>query len=118
MLDTFFSFLRTGNQQAVDELAGLVRAVARSEGHVPNVCSSNPDIEASLRVGQNSAFLFLINHEGKQPEIDVELKTCLPDMKRITDLEDGAEIPFTRKDSILSLSANVPEGECRIFRLE
>lgn len=116
--DTYFAMWRDEQPEARDALRNLVEAVRGDAGLDPHVWSSNPAIEAAVRVGADRGYLFLINHETEESAVSVRLADLGFPVERITDLATGEMAGFNRgEDGSLWLEDHVPWGETALFRL-
>ncbi len=97
--DTYFKTWQDNNPAARDRLAGLLYAMTESAGVRPQVRSSNPDIEASIRSGGADGYLFVINHEAATPEVEITLRELGFEIKKIIDLATGMSISFETGES-------------------
>ena len=69
--DTSFEAWRTSDWKTISQLNELLGAITADANVTPHLRSSNPDIEAALRVGKKDAFLVIVSHEPKTPETQV-----------------------------------------------
>jgi hypothetical protein len=72
--DTYFKAWQNAKPAAREQLANLLLAMTAAAGVQAHVCSSSPDIEASVRANAAEGFLFIINHESSSPETTVRLR--------------------------------------------
>ncbi len=116
--DTYFKTWEDNNPAARTQLRALLRAMTQAAGIRPHVASSNPDIEAAVRANDDEGFLFVINHEAKDPAATIRLADLPFRIGGITDLGTGEAITFTEEtDDGLALNAAVPLGEVLLCHL-
>jgi len=116
--DTYFQAWEDDNPDARAALCSLLHAMVEESGVTPHVYSSNPDIEASLRANQREAFLFVINHEAKEPRVTVQLRELPFVPGAIVNLQDATPVAFTSADGRLSLDLSVPLGDVMLLHLD
>lgn len=115
--DTYFKMFQDGDARVRDDLRGLFASLARESGVRSHVWSSNPDIEASVRTGENGGFLFVINHEAKTDDTTVRLADLGFTIGSITDVATGKKADFTVKDGVAELRVTAPKDRARLFRI-
>jgi hypothetical protein len=115
--DTYFQTYEDDNPAARAELRALLRAIAEQAGARPHVYSSNPDIEASLRANDHEAFLFVINHEAKEPGTTVHLRDLSFTIGGIVNLKDAQPVAFMSADGAATLDLSVPVGEALLLNV-
>ena len=110
--DTYFQTWEDNTPAARGQLGDLLRAMTRATGIRPHVASSNPDIEAAVRINQREGFLFIINHEAKAPETTVRLADLPFHIGAITNLGSGQPVDFSSDvRGEIRLDFSVPLGE-------
>ena len=72
--DTYFQTWMDNDITSRTELQQLMHDVFASTGIVSRVYSSNPDMEAGVRLHGNEAYCFVINHEAENAITDVTLR--------------------------------------------
>ncbi len=115
--DTYFQTFEDDNASSRTQLCGLLRAIAEETGVRPHVRSSNPDIEASLRVNDREGFLFVISHEAKDPGATVQLRDLPFKPAKVTNLKDDQAVAFAESDGGITLNVSVPLGEVLLFNV-
>ena len=116
--DTYFQTWEENNEAGRTSLRNLLQATTADAGVTPHVWSSNPAIEAAVRANDRHGFLFLINHETKDPTVTVRLADLPLAVTKITDLSTDQPVEFSQKDGIIEIKADVPLGETRILRID
>jgi hypothetical protein len=112
--DCYRDALTRADADAADALLGLLRQADASAGGPGNVTSSNPNIEAALRLTpQGTALLFLINHESRQETTAVSLPR-LPPGAVVRDLVSGARLETGPQ---YTMTLTCPWGETRVLGL-
>jgi len=110
--DTYFKTWEDGTPTARAQLRALLRAMTQAAGIRPHVASSNADIEAAVRANEREGFLFIINHEAKDPETTVHVADLPFPIGAIADLGSGQPVAFTREgQDQIKLDFSVPLGE-------
>jgi len=115
--DTYFQTWEDDNAAARAQLGGLLHAMTEEAGVRPHVRSSNPDIEASLRANDHEAFLFVINHEAREPGATVQLRDLPFPIGGIINLNDAQPVVFTNTDGAVTLDLSVPLGGVSLFNI-
>ncbi len=115
--DTYFKMWQDSDPLAREQLGGLIRALTEQTGLRSHVWSSNPEIEASVRTGENGGFLFVINHEAERDDTRVLLTDLGFSVGRIEDVEDGARVSFVNKGGRTEVQVTALKDKPRILRL-
>lgn len=115
--DTYFQMWEEENDAGRDDLRKLLLAMTDASGVHAHVRSSNPEVEAAVRVNNREGFLFLINHETQQPATTVRLVDLPFQIGTILDLADGKPVSFREDQGVLELDAEVPLGETRLLHV-
>ncbi len=71
--DTYFQTWKDDDTTSREGLCSLVHNVFADTGIRPAAHSSNPDVEATVRIGKDVAYVFIINHEAPDAITDVTL---------------------------------------------
>ncbi len=115
--DTYFKMFQDANARARGELRGLFESLVRESGARAHVRSSNPGIEASVRTGQNSGFLFVINHEAEKTDTLVHLADLGFAISGIVDVETGKKADYTVKNGVVEFKTTARRDKARLFRI-
>lgn len=115
--DTYFRTWQDDKPAAREQLTGLLHAITEAAGVRPQVRSSNPDIEASVRAGATDGYLFVINHEAATPTVEIMLRELGFAIGQIVDAADGKPIPFENKQGTVVLNLSVAVGETRLLHV-
>lgn len=115
--DTYFQTWEDDNPTARAQLRDLLHAITEESGVKPHVYSSNADIEAALRANEREAFLFVINHESREPGVTVRLRDLPFMIGECVNLDDATPVAFTRNNGTLSLDLSVPMGEVMLLNI-
>lgn len=118
VLDTYFKHVRDHNTKEEAKVVDLLRSLALSTGVLPHVRSTNPCIEAAVRMGQDRGYLFVINHECDEKATTVYLSGLGFPAKSFTDLETGQSVQAHEESGSMLLDLNVPLGEVQIIKME
>src|SRR5439155_19068414 len=105
--DTLFQAWETADRGTLNEINGLLDAIAQDAGVRAHVHSSNGDIEAVVRARQTDGFIFVIAHEPAGPETHIRLRDLPFDVAKVVDVENDQEIPMTRAGDSLEISLNL-----------
>jgi hypothetical protein len=116
--DTAFELYRTGNGAALAQLRATLRACAGDANVTPSVFSSNPEVEASLRIGERAAFLFVIAHEPVERGSTVSLRNLSGKIERVVDIEREHEVPIEQRGGGSDFHVDAPTGTTRLYRIE
>lgn len=106
--DSYFKTFLTEDLAGRTNLYGLLSAIAKDAKVTAHVHSSNPDVEAAIRVNSKEAFLFVISHEASDNNTVVTLSDIPFKVSRVVNVETAAELPFKELDNGISLSVAVP----------
>jgi hypothetical protein len=74
-------------------------------------------VEASVRAGAREAYLFVIDHEAPVKTTRIRLAELPFKIRRVTDIESGADVPFERQGRACVIDADVSGGVTKIMRL-
>lgn len=116
--DSYLESWLNDDARSRTQLLTLLRAITGHAGLRPQVWSSNPDVEATLRASTERGYLFLINHEAVDGRASVALNDLPFRVSRITDMENDTPVRF-RYNAMggITLTADVPFGSTAIYRL-
>jgi hypothetical protein len=115
--DTYFKMWQDSNSTARAQLGGLLRSLTEKAGILSHVRSSNPEIEASLRVHAKGGYLFAINHEAEVNGAAIQLADIGFSIGDIIDIETGRKIRFREKNGVVELHAEIARDKAKIFRI-
>ena len=120
--DTYFQTWMDNDITSRTELQQLMHDVFASTGIVSRVYSSNPDMEAGVRLHGNEAYCFVINHEAENAITDVTLRDLGFEVGQIMDVEWGRTVDFVRtpdggiRFTIMAVEGT-PTGVTRLLRI-
>lgn len=120
--DTYFQTWMDNDITSRTELQQLMHDVFASTGIVSRVYSSNPDIEAGVRLHGNEAYCFIINHEAENAITDVTLRDLGFEVGQIMDVEWGRTVDFVRtpdggiRFTIMAVEGT-PTGVTRLLKI-
>ena len=117
MQDTNFEICKHEDLASRADLQRLFRAVTTSVGVAPNVFSSNPDIEACLRVNFRNAYLFVINHEAADARTRVHIAGLEFPVTEIFNLTEGHKVGFREVNGTIIFDAEAPRERPQLLRL-
>ncbi|MFC1608501.1 hypothetical protein ACFL47_11085, partial [Candidatus Latescibacterota bacterium] len=115
--DSYFKTWQDNNRDDRSTLRGLLMSLTEKAGVRSHVWSSNPDIEASIRANDLGGFLFIINHEAKDPDTVIQLAGLDFTIGSITDMETGGNVSFEIVDDEVQLEVRATRDNVKIFRL-
>jgi len=115
--DTYFQMWEDDNPAAREQLRNLMNAIVRESGIRPHVYSSNADIEAAVRANDREGFLFVINHEAREPGVTVQLRDLAFEIGQIINLEDARPVAFTNEEGAVVLKLSAPLGEVLLLNI-
>lgn len=115
--DTYFQTWQDADPASRSELRNLLFATTKAAGIRARVRSSNPEIEAALRIHGREAFLVLINHQAASPSTKVRLTDLEFKLGEIADVDDNKKLHFTRAGEAVLLDLTVAHDRPRLLRL-
>ncbi len=115
--DTYFQAWKEYDENTRSQLAALVGELFSDAGVVSHVHSSNPDVEAGLRAGPGTAYLFVINHETHLSPTVITLSGLGFTPGRITDVESGRNVPFTSSPKGAKLAFDAPFASTHLLKV-
>jgi hypothetical protein len=118
MQDTAFVGWKDGDHASRRALQQLVWRITQQAHSTPNVHSTNPDIEVSLRRNANEAYLIAINHEAE--DASTRVSVIKPDfgVTQIQNLAEGHTQQFHIVDGrIVLFDIQVPRERPQLLRL-
>ncbi len=115
--DSYFQTWKAEDNNTRRQLYGLLSAIAEKSGIRPHVCSSNPDVEASVRASAREAYLFVIDHEAPTKTTRIRLADLPFKIRSITDIESGQKVLFKRQRGVCVIDADLSGGITKIMRL-
>jgi hypothetical protein len=115
--DSHFQTYRAGDSTARSQLGSLISDLFRDAKVRAHIHSSNPDIEASVRANSSEGYVFIINHEGVQPDATVHLADLSFRIKHMVDVESGKPVPFRSTRDGIEFPVTAPFGSTRLLRI-
>lgn len=115
MQDTYFATWETCDAATRAALVRLLRAITASSGVIPNISSSNPQIEACLRANPHDAYLVVINHEADSPRTSVRI--AQPEFGTVFNLTESRSLDCERVNSGIAFEIEVPRDRPQLLRL-
>jgi hypothetical protein len=115
--DSYFQTYRQGDLAARGQLGSLISDLFRDAKVQAHVHSSNPEIEASVRANSTEGYVFIINHEGAQPEATVHLADLSFRVKHMVDVESGEPVPFRSTRDGIEFPITAAFGSTRLLRI-
>lgn len=115
--DSYFQAWKDSDSESRDQLRNLFYRITQSAGVRSHIYSSNPDIEAALRINSQEGYVFLVNHEAKRSGTHVRLADLDFAPGRIVDLASGRTIRFGRTGDVVSFNVTVLQTEPRLLHL-
>ena len=115
--ETYFQTYRDADLPSRSQMYGLLNDLFRDAKIQAHIHSSNPEIEASVRANSTEGYVFLINHEGTQPQTIIRLADLSFRIRRVVDVESGEPVPFrsTRDGIVFPVTAGF--GSTRLLRI-
>lgn len=108
--DTYFETWKDGDTASRDALQALVHDVFGAAGVRSRIYSSNPDMEAAVRISGREAYVFVINHEAPQAVTGIRLCDLGFEVGEILDVEWGRPVDFTRDGDAVYFTVMAVEG--------
>lgn len=115
--DTYFQAYKQDEPETRAQLYDLLYRITQAAGVRARVRSDNPEIEAALRANRREAYLFVINHESRRPQVRIRLTDLPFRLNSILDLHTGQTVPWQDRGVGQQLSLEVDHGEAHILRL-
>lgn len=117
MQDTYFAAWQTDDAASRAALVRLLRAITKRAGVVPNIFSSNPEIEACLRANQQDAYVLVINHEAETPRTSVRIAETKFGVKEIFNLTENRKQDFQKTGDAIAFDIEAPRERPQLLRL-
>jgi hypothetical protein len=117
MQDTFYEACKTGDAASRAALVRLLRAITTDAGVVPNIFSSNPDIEACLRTDGRDAYVLVVNHEAECLATSVHLAMPQFRVREIFNFTESRRQSFDRAAKTIRFDIEVPRERPQLLRL-
>ena len=92
--DTYFRTWKDNDINGRRNLRSLISAVFKDANISSHICSSNPDIEASIRTNKEQGYVFIINHEATDSMTTVTLHDLPFSVAKIIDIETEMPVAF------------------------
>jgi len=115
--DTYFRTWKDSNTVARKQLYDLLHRVFQDAKLQAHIYSSNPDIEASVRAASDEGYVFVINHESRDPGTEVQLSDLAFRPHRILDIASGRPVEFMRRGNGIVFTIEAPVGTTRLLKL-
>lgn len=117
MQDTYYETWKSQDLASRADLERLLWAATQSAGVSPRIRSSNPDIEACLRMNATSAYVLAINHEASDAKTHIEVSDPGFDVARILNLTEDREVKFHRVRQGVAFDAEAPRRKPQLLHL-
>jgi len=115
--DSYFQTWKDDDEQSREQLEDLLCLLTKAAGIRAHVRSSNPGIEAALRINAQEGFLLVINHEATVPNTRIRLAELEFKLGEIRDVADSRKLPFREIEGGIELDVTVAHDKPRILRL-
>lgn len=115
--DSYFQTWKDSDSGSRAQLRDILYRITESAGIRSHIYSSNPDIEAALRINSEEGYVFVINHEAKSSETHVRLADLEFMLDRVIDLTRGGTVGFDRTSDGASFDITVSQTEPRLLHL-
>jgi hypothetical protein len=115
--DSYFQTYRAGDFAARSQLGSLINDIFNDAKVRAHIHSSNPEIEASVRANATEGYVFIINHEGAQPQTTILLADLGFRIKRMVDVESGEPVPFRAMRDGIEFPITAGFGSTRLLRI-
>ena len=115
--DTYFETWKNDDAGARKQLRDLVSGIFKDAKINAHIYSSNPDIEASVRANSSEGYLFIINHEAKDPNTTVRLADLDFKVRKIVDVDTGQPVRFERKNGMIEFMVQAPFSNTKLLRV-
>ena len=118
MQDTYFQTWKDSSSVNRSNLMGLISKVFKNTGVQPNIWSSNPGIEATIRANSKEGYVFVINHEESNPSSVVKLGKMEFLPAKLVDIETGLPVDFIESNGGIEFVVHQPIGRTQILKIE
>jgi hypothetical protein len=98
-------------------LRSLISDLFRDAKVRAHIHSSDPEIEASVRANSKEGYVFIINHEGIQPQATIHLADLSFRIKRLVDVGSGKSVPFRPTREGIEFPITAAFGSTRLLRI-
>ena len=115
--ESYFQTYRDADSPARSQLCSLISDLFHDAKVRAHIHSSNPDIEASVRANSTEGYVFIINHEGTQPQTTVHLGDLGFRIKNMLDVESGEPVPFRATRDGIEFTTTAAFGSTRLLHL-
>jgi hypothetical protein len=115
--DSYFQTYRDADLPARSQLCSLISDLFRDAKVRAHIHSSNPEIEASVRANSVEGYVFVINHEGTEPQATVRLADLSFRIRRVADVASGEPVPFRSARDGIEFTIMAPFGSTRLLRI-
>jgi hypothetical protein len=115
--DSYFETWKNSDDSTRFQLRTLLKSIFNNSGISSHVYSSNPDIEASVRAGMKEGYLFVINHESRNPQTEVFVKDLHFPIGKIVDVETDMPVRYRRENDGVQIQINAPVGTTRLLKI-
>lgn len=115
--DSYFETWKDNDEKSREQLRCLLHSLTADAAVRAHVYSTNPDIEAALRMNGKTGFVFVINHEADKPETQVSIADLGFRVGRIIDVADENAIEFHEIGDLITFSIAASQDKPRLLRL-
>ncbi len=115
--DSYFQTFRDSDSASREQLRQLLWSITSDAGVRPHVRSTNPDIEATVRLGCDAGYVFVINHEALSPRTEIHLANLGFSVGRIVDVATQRRVAFERHGGDVSISLAVMREQPAVLRV-
>jgi len=115
--DSYFQTYRDADLPARSQLRSLISDLFRDAKVRAHIHSSDPEIEASVRANSKEGYVFIINHEGIQPQATIHLADLSFRIKRLVDVGSGKSVPFRPTREGIEFPITAAFGSTRLLRI-
>jgi hypothetical protein len=115
--DSYFRTYRDADVPARSQLGSLISDLFSDAKVRAHIHSSNPEIEASVRANSTEGYVFIINHEGTQPQATIHLAELSFRIKHMVDVDSGEPVPFRAIREGIEFPITAAFGSTRLLRV-
>jgi hypothetical protein len=117
--DTSFEAWRANDAKTIGQLNDLLAGITVDSGITPGVRSSNPDVEAAMRIGHDEAFVIVVAHEPKHPDTFITFNNNVSGAKlmHVTDVATQKELPVDIVGDRSRTEVQAPSGTTMLLHL-
>lgn len=116
--DSYFAAWEKEDSQTRKQLHRLIAAICKDANLTAHVCSTNAQVQASLRVGGGNVFLVVVCHETTEPKSTIHLADLPFVPSKAVNVEDDREMELRKTPAGIELDLSTPPGTTYLIDLQ